>query len=279
MKLSDELFAEICEAVASERAALNQPQQSERRTSGRARADLDVTIEPYGVARGVPRTARLKDFSVTGVRVYDTRCARTGDQFIIHLPRKCGAVPLVCTVRNCRVRTDGTFSLGAEFTSNAEKSRSCRPVVSGVEGIGSRETDLELLRGRYQQTQVQQHGDKRGSQRIDTARPVRIISYDGGRCGALCEAEVRDTSRTGACLLYREAMEKGKQFLVQPLDEQGPQWKLYKVTSCRTTDDGRFRIGAKLECAMHAVGSGGLRAKVRNWFRPRSGKAAPAVEA
>jgi hypothetical protein len=68
---------------------------------------------------GQPEKVELRDLSPRGLRLIVYRKIEANTSFVIRLPGRPDApptVPLICRVVHCTEQTNGTFSIGAEFT-------------------------------------------------------------------------------------------------------------------------------------------------------------------
>ena len=68
---------------------------------------------------GPAEAAELRDLSPRGLRLIVDRKIESNSAFVIRLPGRPDApptVPLICRVVHCTAQSNGTFSIGAEFT-------------------------------------------------------------------------------------------------------------------------------------------------------------------
>src|SRR5512134_2490950 len=112
MRLPPELYDEILLALGA--SAGEAPAVSgQTRSAPRLLLAREVRIVQRDVALPKAAMVKLHDLSQTGVAFIAKQVMQGGDRITIYLPRADGFVPIVCTVRNCRVTSDG-FCVGAE---------------------------------------------------------------------------------------------------------------------------------------------------------------------
>jgi hypothetical protein len=89
---------------------------------------------------GQPETVELRDLSPRGLRLIVTRYIESNSTFVIRLPGRPDApptVPLICRVVHCTEQSNGTYSIGAEFTGR---------LPDGLAKPDGKKDDAEALR-------------------------------------------------------------------------------------------------------------------------------------
>jgi hypothetical protein len=267
MQLSEQLFDDILRAM---RVTSAPPllEVGERRQDSRLSVDEQVYLEPFGTLSVLARPVRLCDLSRSGVCISDRYAMKPGETFMLHLPRIGGSpLPVMCIVRNCRLRGEATFRIGAEFIPRALSGLSGR-LIHGVSGLAQRQT-LDLMHGNVQTVQHLIPDDRRCEPRLDKTMTLRLRSFRDGVCRGILSAEMVDVSTRGMCLVSLEPMQPGQQFAIQPASRVDNFWMLYTVANCGQLDQHRYRIGAAFVRSASISPRGDLltlAARVRQWM-------------
>jgi hypothetical protein len=266
MKLSDELFNDVCQTLGAggeaDGATSTAPTQ---RRSARRRVGKPVDVEPTSVSPA-PRSVLLFDLSPGGACLIDDRTSAPGEKLTLRLPVAGGrAVPVMCVVQNCRLTRDGRFRVGVEFLGRAEAETRGPTFARGARGLrpinlppmysadaepaadpDDGDCDSDGLPANNSAGDRRTGRDRRAPRRPTTGR-AQLQTYDAdGTAGRIIEANVHDFSDTGAGLTCDGPLPVGQRF-VGRVHVRGhePATHLYTVASCRPLDDGTFRVGAK----------------------------------
>src|SRR5213595_456189 len=122
MDLSADLLQEMLSKVKSDKGSGN----AARRVRPRVGLRCALTIIPYAHgAVGRPLKAWTRDISMGGMGILTSSSMKSGDQFIVQLPRP-DAKPMIllCTVKNCSQLADGLYGVGATFSEVVRKAES-----------------------------------------------------------------------------------------------------------------------------------------------------------
>lgn len=299
MRLPDKAFARIRRSLgleepsavwplsrpAEDPAAAAKSAETGRLTARREprwRVNVDVPLARHGTIGGRLRTVSLQDLSAVGACIISTQQLGAGDRFVLYLPWGGGEfTPVICAVKTVRIRTDGTWRVGAEFVESGDVLLRQRGRVSTANALGHDPTELYFRiptdpRKPGAQSFARKH-DRRGA-------PGRATIYtfdDDGRGrderrGPIEKVEARDVSDGGVSILRGEPFELGQRFVVN-LSAPGAEslTRLCKVVHV-TLADNRYRIGAQFvpfanEPQPKAPGQP-LSQRLRRWF---SGAPAP----
>jgi hypothetical protein len=122
MDLSAAILQETLTKVKSDKASGN----AARRVRPRVGLRCALTIIPYANgACGRPLKAWTRDISLGGMGILSPASMKSGDQFIVSLPRQDSKpMILLCTVRNCNNLADGLYGLGVTFSEIVRKEES-----------------------------------------------------------------------------------------------------------------------------------------------------------
>ncbi len=228
MRLPDEIFEEACMTLG-----VGPPETDElyRRRCHRFPAQAEVTVYPAGILQVRPRTVTLVNLSAAGVCLVDDVTSHNGQQLVIELPRVGGnTFAILCTVRQSRLTTHGQYRVGVEFTSEY-KASSRLPLVSGASGMMSSGAT---------------HGAV-GTGSEDGGWDAEV-SMVGGPAGASIAGTVCERSRVALGLIVYKSMSVGDRFVVRFVPPGGQPVKcMCTATHVRMLDQGKFRVGARIE--------------------------------
>jgi hypothetical protein len=122
MELSAAILQETLTKVKSDKGNGN----AARRARPRVGLRCSLMIIPYsnGACRR-PLKAWTRDISLGGMGILTSLSMKSGDQFIVQLP-KADSKPLIllCTVKNCVQLADGLYGVGVSFAEVVRKEES-----------------------------------------------------------------------------------------------------------------------------------------------------------
>ncbi|HZN66058.1 MAG TPA: PilZ domain-containing protein [Tepidisphaeraceae bacterium] len=250
MRLPDSLFTQIVAALNPqpngpdpETPAAGGAAPPWKRRAVRRRVNRQVWYVRDGAPDGQPQVGAVVDISKVGLGILLDGVAAPGERLIVHLP--CiprrqpggadvaeGAQPytVLCTVRSCRVRTDGLFRVGAEFTDAGEVEGP--PLVCTVDGLAALSGEDPEALGRR-------------AERHEADGRATMYLYRRGKSAPLERVAVADYSDTGVAIFRGEPLEVGAEFVIRvPRADETPITRLCRVANVACTD-GRYRIGAE----------------------------------
>jgi hypothetical protein len=224
--------------------------QSKRR-SFRRRIDAPVQFLRHGALNAKPQTCTLADLSRDGVCVLMDAVVAPGDRFVVYLPRaaddgRVGPLAVLCTARSSRLKADGKFRTGAEFTDTqqAGDERANKAISAGrlatqadvsnvwVRTAGRLDTDPDANARRTERNEA-------------FGRATMYVYRDDGRHGPMEQVYLRDYSESGVGILRAEPMALGEQFVVRvPRGDDKPITRLCRVVNVAVVGGGH-RIGAE----------------------------------
>ena len=259
MELSDELFADIrrtlglgAHASASASGAV-----AGRRAERTDASQVKVRIEPFGARQG-GRAITLLDLSRRGVSFLDNRAWGAGEKVVIHLPRSSRhVIRFLCIVRNSRVAGE-QFRVGAEFLD--ERDAESTMVIRSHQGAAAADAaaeaapaECEAVAGRRA---PRKHFRKAGAF-------AQVHTYENGVAGPIIEADVVDLSDGGVGFLCAGTLRTGQKLMIRCSQRGGkPVTRLCEVITCRASDAGGYRIGARFV----EYKARSLAQKVASWF-------------
>ena len=275
MRLPEELFNQILSALNPEQPApadgggaapaggavpAAAAEREWKRRAVRRRVSRRVWYVRHGAPDHHPQVGTVVDISKVGLGILLDAVAAPGERLIVHLP--CAApegygaaartgeqvVTVLCTVRTCRIRADGQFRVGAEFSDPASARWDAAPIIN-VEGlVGLGEPDPEAV--------------GRRSERVEADGRAMMYLYRGGRQAPLERVPVADYSEHGVAILRGEPLEVGEEFVIRvPRAEEKPITRLCRVANVAPYD-GRYRIGAEFV----PFRGRGLLSRLRDWI-------------
>ena len=232
------------------------PDQCKRR-SFRRRLNRAAYYFPHGSADSRARSCELVDVSRDGVCVMMDRVVAPGERFVLHLPRAAdpadgagdgveavGVIALLCTARSSRLKSDGRFRTGAEFTDPTESADEQTPFARAADGLAVR-PDTDAVWARAAGLSPREPKARRGD-RYETLGVATMHVYrSDGRHGREEHVQLRDYSESGVAILRDEPMKVGDEFVVRvPRGDERPITRLCRVTNVAVAG-GRYRIGAQ----------------------------------
>lgn len=240
MRLSDDLFSQICAALdvqaggglAGAGPADNQGEETAaRRRERRWQVDVEVPCASGSPAKPAPSEhLRLIDISPAGASALSRRQWAPGDRVVLYLPLgPSEALPLTCEVRSSRIKLDGTFRVGLQFED--------APDASAERALG------EMFQTSQSPTQGR---SARRSERNEAQGRATIYTYDEfGGAGPIEQVPARDYSAHGVCIIRNEPFDVGQRFMVRlPVLDDKPITRLCRVTNV-VRDGPRYRVGAE----------------------------------
>jgi hypothetical protein len=103
---------------------------AEKRRATRIAVEAPVSIWP--VVNGSPGTATTvltRDISYSGVGLLLVRAVKSGDQFILKLPRaKADPMLVLCEVTFVKILAESLYGVGAQFVTILQQSKDIKPV-------------------------------------------------------------------------------------------------------------------------------------------------------
>ena len=113
MQMALQNLAEIMESLRRE----GDPAGMEKRQATRMSIQGRVQVVPVEGDSHKPFTVLLRDISLTGIGMLQSRSMPPGQQFVVMFPRaKLEPLSVLCVSRFCRELADGLFNVGAAFT-------------------------------------------------------------------------------------------------------------------------------------------------------------------
>jgi len=263
-------------------AAKNAPSgRPTARREPRWRVNVDVPFTRHGTIGGRLRTVSLQDLSAVGACVVSTQQLGAGDRFVLYLPWGRGEfIPVVCAVKTIRIRTDGTWRIGAEFIESGDALLRQRGRVSTANALGQDPAEL-FFRIPTDPKKPGAESPSRKHERKEAPGQATIYTYDDDgrgrdeRRGPIERVDARDVSDGGVSILRGEPFELGQRFVIN-LSAPGAEslTRLCKVVHVTLAHD-RYRIGAKFVPFPHEPQSPAapLSQRLRRWFSgaPASG--------
>jgi hypothetical protein len=245
MELSDELFADIRKTLGlglhlHDPADAGPAVVAARRAERTDASQVKVKLEPFG-ARHSRREITLLDVSKRGVSFLDRRAWGAGDKLVILLPRSSThVIRFLCVVRNSRM-ADKRFRIGAEFVD--ERSAPATMVIRSPEAMAAADADAasaaaecEAIAGRRA---PRKHFAKAGAW-------AQLHTYENGCAGPILEADVVDLSDGGVGFLCARELPEGLKLIIRCCPRGGkPVTRMCEVVTCRASDAGGYRIGAR----------------------------------
>ena len=238
MELSDELFEDIRKTLGLSGTEFGEPpiaatakdpakvRRASRADASRTRAEIEIPDTPVPI-RSVP----LIDIGRRGASFFDNYAWSAGNMVVMHLPRAPEhVIPLLCIVRSVRA-VETWLRVGVEFLSHYEAS-----TIAGTRGdVGAKGT-VEVDTGR-----------RAPRTRFKKApAPAQLHTFEFDTPGPILEADVVDLSDGGAGLLCAHQLPPGRKLMVRLCPPGGKTiTRMAEVVSCRRTDDGGYRIGAR----------------------------------
>ena len=290
MRLPDKAFARIRrslgleEPVAGSNAsgpeAESAGEKPANRRQPRWRVNVDVPLARHGTIGGRLRTVSLQDLSAVGACIVSTQQLGAGDRFVLYLPWGKGEfTPVVCSVKTARIKTDGTWRIGAEFVEHGDAQLRQRARVRTADALGQDPSEMYF---RIPRDPKKPGGESHSRKHVRRDAPglATIYTYDDdGRGqnetrGPMEKVQARDVSDGGVSILRGEPFEIGQRFVVN-LSAPGAEslTRLCKVVHV-TFADNRYRIGAQFvpftNQPQPQPAAQPLSQRLRRWF---SGKA------
>jgi hypothetical protein len=227
-----------------------QPEQCKRR-SFRRRLSAPAHYFRHGAADPRANDCTLVDLSRDGVCVMMAAVVAPGERFVLHLPRAgeegggVGVIALLCTARSSRLKSDGRFRTGAEFTDPGEAGAAPAPLSRSAEGLTAR-TPGDNAWARTGERPVARELATRRSDRHESSGVASMYLYrDDGYHGQPENVQLRDYSESGVAVLRHEPLKVGEQFVVRvPRGDDRPITRLCRVVNVAVAG-GRYRIGAE----------------------------------
>jgi hypothetical protein len=227
-----------------------EPERCQRR-SFRRRLSAPAHYFRHGAADPRPNDCTLVDLSRDGVCVMVNAVVAPGERFVLHLPRAGedgagpGVIALLCTARSSRLKSDGRFRTGAEFTDPAEAGDGAAALSRSADGLTARgggDTTWARTGGRPAARDLA----TRRSDRHESAGVASMYLYrDDGSHGEPEDVQLRDYSESGVAVLRHEPLKVGEQFVVRvPRGDERPITRLCRVMNVAVAG-GRYRIGAE----------------------------------
>ena len=269
MRLPDQAFARIRRSLgldepssvwpltrAAQDPAVSEkvPAETDRPTARREprwKVNADVPLARHGTIGGRLRTVCLQDLSAVGACIVSTQQLGAGDRFVLYLPWGKGEfAPVVCSVRTVRIKTDGTWRIGAEFVEPGDALLRQRGRVRTADALGQNPAEL-YFRITADPKKPGGEGRPRKHARREAPGQATIYTYDDDgkgrdeRRGPIEKVEARDVSDGGVSVLRGDPLEIGQRFVVN-LSAPGAEslTRLCKVVHV-TFAHNRYRIGAQ----------------------------------
>jgi len=292
MRLPDKAFARIRKSLGLDEASATrpptrradddagnhaEPDRPTARREPRWRVNVDVPLARHGTIGGRLRTVSLQDLSAVGACIISTQQLGAGDRFVLYLPWGRGEmIPIICAVKTVRIKTDGTWRVGAEFVESGDALLRQRGRVSTANALGQDPAEL-FFRIPTDPKKPGAESAPRKHVRTEAQGQATIYTYDDDgrgrdeRRGPLERVEARDVSDGGVSILRGEPFELGQRFVVN-LSAPGAEslMRLCKVVHV-TLADNRYRIGAQFVPFPHEPQSKQgpsqpLSQRLRRWF-------------
>jgi hypothetical protein len=115
-----------------------------KRRSSRRRLNEAVYYVRHGTIDFHPQSCTLIDVSRDGACVLIDAMIAPGEKFVLYLPRakakegsdyQSDVIALLCTARSSRLKSDGRFRIGAEFTDPAEAAAEHTPFARTADSV------------------------------------------------------------------------------------------------------------------------------------------------
>lgn len=279
MKLPDHAFDRIRRALdlpatpeggaggSARRESADVEAPAERREP-RWRLSANVPFSRHGAVNGILRTVSLRDVSAVGVCIVTDQHLTTGDRFVVYLPWGGGEhVPLVCVVKTARVKTDGTFRLGAAFVEANDAILRQRNRVRSSNALMGEAESGQWARVSREPGRPNGNRKPRRHERRQTGGAATIYTYEpGDKRGPLEQVQVRDYSDGGVAILRGEPLEPGRRFIIHlPLPGATPVTRLCRVVHVTLSHD-RYLIGGEFEPLPNEYLDPGLTRRIRRWL-------------
>ena len=227
-----------------------EPEQCQRR-SFRRRLSAPAHYFRHGAADPRPVDCTLVDLSRDGVCVMTAAVVAPGEKFVLHLPRAgedggaASVIALLCTARSSRLKSDGRFRTGAEFTDPAEAGDGPSPFAQAADGLATRPNGDAAWARTGGRPALRELATRR-SDRHEAAGVASMYLYrDDGNHGEPENVQLRDYSEGGVAVLRHEPLKVGDQFVVRvPRGDDKPITRLCRVANVAVAG-GRYRIGAE----------------------------------
>jgi hypothetical protein len=174
-----------------------------------------------------------------------------GDRFVVYLPKaaddgKVEPLAVLCTARSSRIKADGKFRTGAEFTDTpqAEGGRATRAV--SAERLAKQPDVSNVWVRTAGRLDTDPDANARRTERNEAfGRAMMYIYRDDGRHGPMEQVYLRDYSESGVGILRGEPLALGEQFVVRvPRGDDKPITRLCRVVNVAVVGGGH-RIGAE----------------------------------
>jgi hypothetical protein len=233
-------------------ASADHAEQSKRR-SFRRRIDAPVQFLRHGALNAKPQTCTLADLSRDGVCVLMDAVVAPGDRFVVYLPRaaddgRAEPLPVLCTARSSRLKADGKFRTGAEFTDTQQAGDERANKAMSVERLAKQQQPnvgnvWVRTAGRLD---TDPDANARRTERNEAfGRAMMYLYRDDGRHGPMEQVYLRDYSESGVGILRAEPLSLGEQFVVRvPRGDDKPITRLCRVVNVAVVGGGH-RIGAE----------------------------------
>jgi hypothetical protein len=223
--------------------------QSKRR-SFRRRIDAPVHFVRHGALNARPQTCVLADLSRDGVCVMMDAVVAPGDRFVVYLPRvaddgRVEPLALLCTARSSRLKADGKFRTGAEFTDNQQGGDDRETRAVSVDRLAQRPDENVWVRTAGRLDSEPDANARRTERNEAFGRATMYVYRDDGRHGPMEQVYLRDYSESGVGILRADPLHLGEQFVVRvPRGDDKPITRLCRVVNVAVVGGGH-RIGAE----------------------------------
>ena len=227
-----------------------EPEQCQRR-SFRRRLNAPAHYFRHGAADPRPVDCTLVDLSRDGVCVMTGAVVAPGERFVLHLPRagedggEPSVIALLCTARSSRLKSDGRFRTGAEFTDPTQAGDGSATLARSTDGLTAR-AGGDAVWARTGRRPAAHDMATRRSDRHEAADVASMYLYrDDGNHGPPEDVQLRDYSESGVAVLRHQPLKVGEQFVVRvPRGGERPITRLCRVMNVAVAG-GRYRIGAE----------------------------------
>jgi hypothetical protein len=282
MRLPDSVYQQVLQALGldegglldrrGEDAPAEPPASENKRRSFRRRLNTSVEYYRHGAVYAKPQTCTLVDLSRDGVGVFTDAVVAPGERFVLHLPRadddgEVGVLALLCTARSSRLKSNGRFRTGAEFTDPAEVEAEQAGLAVAADGLSAR-VSAGSAGTRVAEAPAQRIAatrTRRSSRREAAGYATFHVYRDDGNHGEHETVQLRDYSESGVAVLRNEPLKVGDQFVVRiPREGEAPLTRLCRVVNVVVAAD-RHRIGAEFIPFPGPRGRGFM-ARLREWI-------------
>jgi len=222
-----------------------------KRRSFRRRIDAPIQFLRHGALNAKPHTCTLADLSRDGVCVLMDAVVAPGDRFVVYLPRFAGdgkvePLAVLCTARSSRLKADGKFRTGAEFTDAQQAGDERAARATSAERLAKQPDVGHVWVRTAGRLDTDPDANARRTERNEAyGRAMMYVYRDDGRHGPMEQVYLRDYSESGVGILRADPMALGEQFVVRvPRGDDKPITRLCRVVNVAVVGGGH-RIGAE----------------------------------